>query len=269
MYETREYFHPHDPQHAYPSYGEQGPDVYEAAHGTGFTPVVTHFDNTYPAPGMEAPASTWEFEQGLAQLLESSAEEPARAALHDEPAAVRPPVDRRRRRIRPRLKPTKRLGSLVIAALTAAIVAMMSVLGGVISYDPLCTLASPSSSEGLVGWWPLLVYGPWLAASLSILRAAVHRHPAVQSWVVVVLFSSIAVVLCIIASPRNVTGMAVAGLPPITALVSFHQLVRQITLIDLPRHTLPRQRGPKRRTPQTREAPMGHRDAGERAVPRR
>ncbi|WFB11479.1 DUF2637 domain-containing protein [Streptomyces sp. LX-29] len=114
-----------------------------------------------------------------------------------------------------------------------------------ISYGPLRFVASPSTSRELVDWWPVLVYGPWLVASLSVLRAALHRRRPGSSWAVVVLFSAIAVFLCIAHAPRTVPGIAVAALPAVAALLSFHQLVRQITLTSPPRHALPRQRGPE------------------------
>jgi Protein of unknown function (DUF2637) len=132
--------------------------------------------------------------------------------------------------------------SLLIATTTAAIVTTLSVLGGMISYDPMRHLASLGVSPGLAGWWPLLVFGPWLVASLSILRAAVHQRHVPHSWAVVVFFSAIAVYLCVAHSQKTITSMAVAGLPPITALVSFHQMIRQITLTNPPKHALPRQR---------------------------
>ncbi|MBV9022927.1 MAG: DUF2637 domain-containing protein [Streptomycetaceae bacterium] len=144
---------------------------------------------------------------------------------------------------RPGPVPLLRWLSLLIATTTAAIVTTLSVLGGMISYDPMRHLASLGVSPGLAGWWPLLVFGPWLVASLSILRAAVHQRHVPHSWAVVVFFSAIAVYLCVAHTQKTVTGMAVAGLPPITALVSFHQLVRQITLTNPPKHALPRQRG--------------------------
>jgi hypothetical protein len=125
--------------------------------------------------------------------------------------------------------------------MTAMIVTTLSILGGVISYDPMRHLASLGVSPGLADWWPLLVFGPWLVASLSILRAAVHQRHVPHSWAVVVAFSAIAVYLCVAHSPKTVTGMVVTGLPPITALVSFHQLIRQITLTNPPKHALPRQ----------------------------
>jgi hypothetical protein len=87
----------------------------------------------------------------------------------------------------------------------------------------------------------LLLFGPWLVASLSVLRAALHRRRAAHSWFVVVLFSALAVTLCINQADKTLPGVAVAGLPSITALTCFHQLVRQITL------TRPHRRPPRRR----------------------
>jgi hypothetical protein len=136
-----------------------------------------------------------------------------------------------------------RVASMLLAAAASAIVAMLSVLGGITSYQPLRDVASPAVSETLGAWWPLLIYGPWLVACLSILRAALHQRSALHSWLVMIVFSALAVGLCVAGSPPTVTGIAVAGLPPCSALVAFHQLVRQITLIHPPRHALPRQRG--------------------------
>ncbi|MCG3041352.1 DUF2637 domain-containing protein [Streptomyces fenghuangensis] len=163
---------------------------------------------------------------------------------------------RRRRRTphRPELS-LLHVFSYAVAALTAGIVAMVSVLGGLVSYDPLRLLAGPTVPADLARWWPLLIYGPWLTGSLSILRATVLRRRVRHSWAVVILFSAVAVVLCVAHAPKTLTGVAAAGLPPITALACFHQLVGQITLTQ-PRHALPRrpapppQRGPlpRRRT---------------------
>ncbi|WP_051717021.1 DUF2637 domain-containing protein [Streptomyces megasporus] len=160
-------------------------------------------------------------------------------------SASRAQADRRRRRRRRSPRPEVswlHVFSFSVAALTACLVAMVSVLGGMVSYDPLRHLAGLSVPADLARWWPLLVYGPWLAASLSILRATVLRRRVRHSWAVVVLFSTVAVVLCVAHAPRTLPGLAVAGLPPITALACFHQLVGQITLTQ-PRHALPRRPG--------------------------
>ncbi|MFD0494431.1 MULTISPECIES: DUF2637 domain-containing protein [Streptomyces violaceusniger group] len=213
--------------------------------------------NPFPLPDPETIEGRWDLEGDLARLLQtSSAEEavhttgpigpPVTPLRAPSPAHVRGRGKRRRVRFRLPTMPWLHVISLIFAAVTTVIVAMLSVLGGMISYRPLRYLASPSTTESMAAWWPLLVYGPWLVASLSVLRAALHRRGAAHSWAVVVLFSTIAVFLCVAHAPRNAPSIAVAGLPPVAALVSFHQLVRQITLTSPPRHALPRTRGEQR-----------------------
>ncbi|MER7107239.1 DUF2637 domain-containing protein [Streptomyces sp. NPDC000229] len=136
-----------------------------------------------------------------------------------------------------------RTGSILIAALTAVIVSMVSVYGGMVTYDPLLRNATqPRTSDAVIRWWPLLVYGPWLVASLSILRAAFHRRRATHSWTAVLLFSTIAILLCVAQAPRTVRDATAAALPAVAALACFQQLVRQITLTRPPRQTAPRHR---------------------------
>jgi hypothetical protein len=128
-----------------------------------------------------------------------------------------------------RRSPALRTASYVIAALTAAVTSMVSVFSGMATYDPLLATTAHTRGAPLL-WWPLLVYGPWMAASLSVLRAAMHKRRAVHSWLVVLLFSSVAVLLCVLQAPRTVTDAAVAALPAVASLTCFQQLVRQITL---------------------------------------
>lgn len=190
-----------------------------------------------------------EFEQLLQQPLAAGGAPPVTGLR----TAGRPAVHRRRRprRIR-RLASAAKLAklaklpwlsllSILIATVTAAIAAVISMLGAMISYDPLRQLANPTAHD-LASSWPLLVYGPWLAGCLSILRAAAHRRQVKAAWAVVTAFSSIAVALCVAHTQRTITSMATAGLPPVAALACFHLLYRQITLVH-PRHAkLPRQR---------------------------
>ncbi|MCC4315743.1 DUF2637 domain-containing protein [Streptomyces malaysiensis] len=221
--------------------------------GERFEAAADYEMNPFLLPDPETIEGRWDLEGDLARLLQtSSAEEsvhttgPIPPLRAPSPAHVRGRGKRRRVRFRLPTMPWLHVISLIFAAVTTVIVAMLSVLGGMISYGPLRYLASPSTSESMAAWWPLLVYGPWLVASLSVLRAALHRRGAAHSWAVVVLFSTIAVFLCVAHAPRNAPSMAVAGLPPVAALVSFHQLVRQITLTSPPRHALPRTRGEPR-----------------------
>lgn len=132
-------------------------------------------------------------------------------------------------------------GNFVIVAFVAVIVAMVSVFGGMVAYGPLRNTSSGTKSE-MIPYWPLLVYGPWMVASLSVLRTALHRRRASHSWFIVLLFSSVAVMLCVAQADRTFTGIAGAALPALASLACFHQLVRQITLTRPPRQASPRHR---------------------------
>jgi hypothetical protein len=185
----------------------------------------------------------WDFDHDLTRLLQTGASA--------TPVSATPTIPRKRgarrrpnrlvRSVRWFRRPWLKVLSLSIAALTAVTVGMVSVLGALVAYDPLRRVASPGA-HGLAAWWPLLVYGPWLVASLSILRAALHCRRAAHSWAVVLLFSAVAMCLCVAHAPKTPLAMAVAALPPVTALLSFQQLVRQLTLTAPAKPVLPRQR---------------------------
>ncbi|MGW6915503.1 DUF2637 domain-containing protein [Kitasatospora sp. NPDC054939] len=148
---------------------------------------------------------------------------PARSGRPDGPAASR---HRRRSPFRP-ARP--QLISSVFGVLTAVTVAAVCVLGWVFSYDPLREAAFSHVPRGLSQVWPAVVYGPWLAGCLSVLRAVQHGRQPFQAWVVVVLFSGLAAWLCIADASWTPSAVIVAGLPPLTGVISLHQLVRQLT----------------------------------------
>lgn len=183
------------------------------------------------------------------------------AEITTELAPLRPSPSRRRRapRKKRRAVGALRTTSFFLAALAAVVVSMVCVLGGMVAYDPLRHLAKYRTSGVTVGWWPLLVYGPWTVASLSILRAALHRRRAAHSWVVVLLFSTVSVLLCVARAPHTPVDAATAALPSLAALACFQQLVRQITLTRPPRQANPRHRDrkapPRRPADRTRTAP--------------
>ncbi|WP_405788699.1 hypothetical protein OG753_14625 [Streptomyces sp. NBC_00029] len=135
-----------------------------------------------------------------------------------------------------------RTGSLCTALLVALIAAVVSTLSGLAICDALRHSAMDRTAQDMVGWWPLLIYGPWTVASLSILRAALHQRRATHSWSVVLLFSTLATLLCVSQAPRTLAAQAAATLPAIAALACFQQLVRQITLTRPPRQPAPRHR---------------------------
>ncbi|GGS17549.1 hypothetical protein GCM10010238_01960 [Streptomyces griseoviridis] len=132
--------------------------------------------------------------------------------------------------------------SYVTAVLATVIASGVSLLSGIVAYDPLRVVAVTRLEPGVVSWWPLLVFGPWLVASLSVLRAALHQRRALHAWCVVLGFSLIAVFLCVLQAPGTVVDVAAAALPGLASLACFQQLVRQITLTRPPRRRAPRHR---------------------------
>ncbi|MFJ3339060.1 DUF2637 domain-containing protein [Streptomyces sp. NPDC086766] len=159
-------------------------------------------------------------------------------------------VSRGHRKVRKRKwPPGLRAVSQFIAALAAVTASAVSLFGGMVAYDPLRIVAVSRMQAGIASWWPLLVFGPWLVASLSVLRAALHRRRAVHSWCAVLLFSAIAMFLCVVQAPRTLVDVAAAALPGLASLTCFQQLVRQITLTRPPRRVAPRHR--QRRAPQS------------------
>ncbi|WP_053669825.1 hypothetical protein [Streptomyces sp. NRRL B-1140] len=223
------------------------------------------------------PDPTWDPAEELAFILEEALGEQARIPAprdKDLPPAAEPTpapapvthmrrlqditeelppvrdIPRRHRKVRVRKAAgVLRTTSLLVAALAAVIASAVSLLSGVVAYDPLRLVAVSPAARGLRTWWPLLVYGPWLVGSLSVLRAALHQRRAVHSWCVVLVFSCIAVLLCVVQAPRTVLGIAAAALPGLAALACFQQVVRQITLTRPPMRSVPRHR--------LRQAPPG------------
>lgn len=169
----------------------------------------------------------------------------------DLPGGRLPPGGRAappRRRARRNPIDWSRATSRSIATVMTALVTMVSVCGALIAYDPLRQVAELRTAGDVASWWPLLVYGPWAVASLSILRAAIHQRRAVHSWLVVLIFSGTAMLLCLTQAHRSVTDAAAAALPHVASFACFHQLVRLITLTKPPRKPNPRHRTPLSRT---------------------
>ncbi|MGP2436770.1 hypothetical protein [Streptomyces sp. JW3] len=159
------------------------------------------------------------------------------------PPLKEPATARSHRRSRPPRGPRGvEAVSYVTAALATVIASAVSLLSGIVAYDPLRVVAVTRLESGVVAWWPLLVFGPWLMASLSVLRAALHQRRALHAWCVVLGFSLIAVFLCVLQAPGTVVDVAAAALPGLASLACFQQLVRQITLTRPPRRRAPRHR---------------------------
>lgn len=215
-------------------------------------------------PPLIPPDSAWDPAEELAFMLRDAVEQQPRVpAAHDEDPPAAPDGDSHRdalveitaelppmqaahrghRKVRTRRHTNMiRVASYSSAAMVTVIASAVSIFGGLISYDPLRFIAASRAHTGAVSWWPLLVFGPWLVASLSILRASLHQRRAFHSWSVLLIFSAIAMTLCVAQAPRNMIDTAAAALPSFASLACFQQVVRQITLTRPPRRSLPRHR---------------------------
>jgi hypothetical protein len=228
------------------SYDSNGDSGYQDSAGNIYPPLT--------------PPEGWDPAEELAFILRDAVEaeqskipaarsgEPPDPGFHREAlvqiTAELPPVKamaRGHRRMRERRRDKLPTMSYCIAAVATVIASTVSVFGGLIAYDPLLFIAGRTESS-IASWWPLLVFGPWLVGSLSILRAALHQRRAFHSWCVVLVFSSIAMAMCVAQAPDGILDRAAAALPSFASLACFQQLVRQITLTRPPRRTLPRHR---------------------------
>ncbi|MET9831873.1 DUF2637 domain-containing protein [Streptomyces sp. NPDC006385] len=134
--------------------------------------------------------------------------------------------------------------AVLVAAITVCAVTMLT-WSISYSYDQLRAIALLVVSRKLAQWWPLTVYGPWMLAGLSILRASVQRRTARRSWAVMLVSSGTAVALCIGQSPHSLLAMVIVGIPPITALICFRELVGQFSSRPGPKHAADTLSGPK------------------------
>lgn len=153
----------------------------------------------------------------------------------------------RRRRSRRRLPPDSHFLdggrrvthiTLLIAAITVSSVAM---LGWSIaySYDQLRGVASSVLPGRMAVWWPLTVFGPWFVAALSILRATIQHRSAVRSWAVILTASAMAMALCVAHTSHTLLSLVIIGIPPVTALVCFWELIGQVPSPVRPKHAAP------------------------------
>ncbi|WP_405966099.1 DUF2637 domain-containing protein [Streptomyces sp. NBC_00015] len=231
------------------------------SYGTGADWNGAADDGVHTGVPPTAPDTGWDPVEELAHLLQEAvpAERPETVpsprgeppagveftgpmeGLAQPPPTRRPPAGHRKMEVRKARLKWLRAGSFALVALVTVIVAMVSVFGGVVAYRPLQGITSGTGARNAPSW-PLLVYGPWMAASLSILRAALHQRRAVHSWFIVLAFSSVAVMLCVAQAEMSITGIAGAALPAVASLACFQQLVRQITLTLPPRQTTRRHR---------------------------
>ncbi|CAM5366475.1 Integral membrane protein OS=Streptomyces glaucescens OX=1907 GN=SGLAU_17835 PE=4 SV=1 [Streptomyces glaucescens] len=223
------------------------------------------YNEGHLSPPLVPPDAAWDPAEELAWMLQEAMEEelPRIPGPRDEesitaPAGgtplgdlqeipAEPPPLRPSHRGHRRIAERKRRGALqttscLVAALAAVIACGVSFFSGLVACEPLRMVAAARVPGGIVPWWPLLVYGPWLVASLSVLRAALHQRRAVHSWCTVLFFSAITIFLCVLQAPKTVLDTTAAALPGLASLACFQQAVRQVTLTRAPRKSTPRHR---------------------------
>jgi len=203
----------------------------------------------------------WDLDEELAQMLNTTQGLDLSAAPVPAPAPTPPPAHRDRPPPRPvhrkRPQPSNHILSGNPKIFTVGVLVTLITLCAVTmltwsisySYDQLRSIALLVVSPNLAHWWPLTVYGPWLLAGLSILRASVQRRTARRSWAVMLISSGTAVALCIGQSAHSLLAMVVVGIPPITALVCFRELVGQFSSRPGPRHAADAMNGSKQPKP--------------------
>ncbi|MDT9695291.1 DUF2637 domain-containing protein [Streptomyces sp. P17] len=228
MNEGTEGFHPvdryNDRAHFYtPQYPLRSEHDTRDPYDSVPIPAQQSWDSAVP----DATLRRRDLEEELARTLPTASRPTPSSAPADEPL-------RRSDRRRMQRKPPFRIGGHPITQVTvlfAAIAVCAACLLGwsiTYTYGQLTTIAQLVLPEQLAQWWPLTVYGPWFVAALSILRATVQRQPATRSWGVLLVTSAMAVALCVSHSSRSLLAFVTLGIPPITALVCFWELVGQI-----------------------------------------
>ncbi|MGW1796818.1 DUF2637 domain-containing protein [Streptomyces sp. NPDC001984] len=203
-----------------PSYGTLG----QPSYGTVSFPTQQSWDNPVP----DGTPNAWDLDEELAHMLSTATSPDA-----DTVPLERPPrrANRRRQRAESHFLDGGQRITHVTVLIAAIAVCAASMLGWSItySYGQLRTIAESVLPAGLAQWWPLTVYGPWFVAALSILRATVQRRSARRSWGVILAASFMAVALCVSHSSRSLVAFVMLGIPPITALVCFWELIGQVS----------------------------------------
>ena len=219
---------------------DSGPGLYDH---TGFYDHPGLYDHAWGAPEPDVASSDWDPVEELAQILSAPTGAATAPTLLDVPAQRRGS----RRRVRHRVRHDSHLLdggrsvthiTLLIAMVSLCAVSMLA-WSLCYSYAQLRGIASSVLPGGLARYWPLTVYGPWFVAALSVLRATAQRRSARRSWCVVLAASVVAVALCVSHSSHALLSLVIFGIPPVTALVCFWELVGQISTKSRPRHATP------------------------------
>ncbi|MFI1768546.1 DUF2637 domain-containing protein [Streptomyces sp. NPDC020800] len=194
------------------------------------------YDQIWTVPETDIAPNDWDPVEELAQILSTTA--PVTPAATPSPTPSRRRNNRRRLRQESHLLDGGRRTTYVTVLIAMVSLCAVCMLGWSVSYSygQLRGIASTVLPVRLAQCWPLTVYGPWFVAALSVLRATVQRRSARRSWCVVVAASAMAVALCISNWSHAQLAPVIFGIPPVTALVCFGELVGQISAKTRPRH---------------------------------
>jgi hypothetical protein len=119
------------------------------------------------------------------------------------------------------------LGMLERAA--TAGVAFLAAGSFALSYDALHQLAVANDVPKPLAWvWPLIIDGFIITASLAVLHAILTARSATYPWILVLAFSTTSVAFNILHAPPTVVARSVAAIPPLTLVLSFELLMRQL-----------------------------------------
>jgi hypothetical protein len=204
--------------------------------------LYDHAWNTVPDPGIAQ--NDWDPVEELAQMLSA----PTTVNPVTTPLDIPAPRRSSRRRMRQEshlLDGGRRFTHITLLIMTVTLCAVGMLAWSVCySYGQLRGIASSVLPTRLAQCWPLTVYGPWFVAALSVVRATAQRRSARRSWCIVLAASAMAVALCVSHSSHALLSLVIFGIPPVTALVCFWELVGQISSKSRPRHATRPDPGP-------------------------
>ncbi|MEV6052717.1 DUF2637 domain-containing protein [Streptomyces sp. NPDC052107] len=192
--------------------------------------------DTWSVPEPDIASNDWDPVEELAQILSA----PTSVSPVTTPLDIPSPRRSSRRRLRQEshlLDGGRRVTHITLLIATVSLCAVCMLGWSVCySYGQLRGIASSVLPTRLAQCWPLMVYGPWFVAALSVVRATAQRRSARRSWCVVLAASAMAVALCVSHSSHALLSLVIFGIPPVTALVCFWELVGQISTRSRPRH---------------------------------
>ncbi|MFY1677605.1 DUF2637 domain-containing protein [Streptomyces sp. WMMC905] len=187
-------------------------------------------------PDSDLAQPDWDPAEELARLLSAQPAETTTTV----PLATAPRRRNNRRRVRREARSPgrdRRVGHVTLLVVSVSLSALAMLVWSVAySYYQLSGIASAVLPDSMARYWPLTVFGPWLVAALSVVRAAVQQQAARRSWGVVLAASAMAVALCVGNTSPALLAWVVFGIPPVTAVVCLWELVGQISGRHRPRH---------------------------------